>query len=344
METRERNSSATLDRWRKYLDAAPRSSFFALASFLERITEGAVQVGTEGPPAREAIRFRHDPDLGFSASDISHIDVVGEDPPRFEMVTTFLGLTGSVSPLPSYLVESVLFDAARGAAQKDFLDVFHHRVLSLLYRAKTKLDPAREHRSDGSDPWLNRLLGLASVHQDPGIALEPKHLMRLIPVLIKKTRGAAALQVAVVAVLIDELPQVKVTVREFVGSWIEVDQDQQTQLGITNHKLGTEMMLGRRVYDQRGKFALHVSTLSRDEADFFLEGQPLLDRVRATVSLVLRDPIEYDLELELDAGSATSLKLGVARLGKGRLGSFHGTETIVHRNVGQNLGANRSLV
>ena len=343
METRERNASPTVERWRKYLDAAPRS-FFALASFLERVTQGAVEVGRGGPPAREVIRFRHDPGLGFPSADVSDVTVLDEEPPRYQVVTTFLGLTGAVSPLPSYLVESVLFDAERGGVQRDFLDVFHHRVMSLLYRAKIRLDPAREHRSDGTDPWLRRLLGLAGIHEDSGIALEPKHLMRLIPILAKNSRGAAALKVATLSVLVDELPDAEVSVREFIGSWINLEDDQQTRLGVANNRLGTETMLGSRVFDRRGKFALQLGVLSREQAALFDEGEPLLDRVRAAVSLVLRDPLEYDLELQLEAGSTRALTLGASELGVARLAGFVGTEMITRRNVERKQGVNRSLI
>ena len=103
-------------------------------------------------------------------------------------------------------------------------------------------------------------------------------------------------------------------------------------------------MLGRRVYDQRGRFAIRLGTLTRDEAALFAEGQVLLDRLRATVSLVLRDPLEYDLELVLAADAAETMRIGFSRIGTARLSGFHGTEVLTMRNVGRELGINRSLV
>ncbi len=341
MEARDRDAAASLT-WDEYRASAPHS-FFGLVSFLERVTAGASPVGGAGPVHREAIRFRHDPDLGFHSADVRSVEIVG-DPRRFEVVTTFLGLSGTASPLPPHIAEGVLFDTFEQATQRDFLDLFHHRAMSLLYRGVLRLDPAREHRSDASDPWLLRLLGLAGVHTDPSLALQARHLMVLIPILVKRARGANALRVALRAVLRDELPGLDVRIRELAGHWLDVDEDQHTRLGTRNHALGEHTVLGRRVYDRRGRFAICFGILSREQAGMFCEGQLLLDRLRATVSLVLRDPLEYDLELELDADAVQTMRMGFSHLGTARLAGFRGSEVLIMRDVGRISGVNRSLV
>ena len=342
MEARDRDTVASLS-WEEFRDAAPRS-FFGLVSFLERVTEGAARVGGSGPPYREAIRFRNDPDFGFHAADVRSVEIVDSEPRHFSVMTTFLGLSGTASPLPTHITEGVLRDTFEQGTQRDFLDLFHHRAVSLLYRATMRFHPAREHRSDASDPWLERLLGLAGVQHDPGLALQARHLMVLIPILAKRARGAAALKSAVSMIVKDELPSAEVEIREFVGHWIEIDEDQCTLLGRRNHTLGEGTILGRRVYDQRGRFAIRISTLTRDQARLFAEGQALLDRLRATVALVLRDPLEYDLELVLAADAAETMRIGFSRVGTARLSGFRGREVLTMRNVGKELGINRSLV
>jgi type VI secretion system protein ImpH len=341
MEARNRNPAAALT-WEEYRAAAPRS-FFGLVSFLERVTAGSSRLGGDGPVHREAIRFRHDPDLGFHAADVRNLEIA-EDPRRFEVLTTFLGLTGTISPLPPYIAEGVLFDTFEEGTQRDFLDVFHHRAVSLLYRSVVRLNPALEHRSDASDPWLLRLLGLAGIQPDPNLALQPRHLMVLIPILAKRARGAAALRVAVAAILHDELPDLVVRIRELAGQWLDVDEDQYMRLGARNHALGELTVLGRRVYDRRGRFAICIGILTREQADLFAEGQLLLDRLRAAVGLILRDPLEYDVELELDASAVQTMRIGFSRLGTAHLAGFQGSEVLIMRNVGRISGINRSLV
>lgn len=341
MEARDRDPASSLS-WSEYRDAAPRG-FFGLVAFLERVTAGASPVGGAGPVDREAIRFRHDPDLGFHASDVRKVEITGA-PERFEVTTTFLGLSGTASPLPPYISEDVMFDTFEHGTQRDFLDVFHHRAVSLLYRSVIRLDPARQHQAGTADPWQLRLLGLAGVQPDPSLTLQVRHLMLLIPVLLKRARGADALRAAVKAVLGDELPSIFVRIRELAGQWLDVDADQHTRLGTRNHRLGETAVLGRRVYDRRGRFAIRIGVLKRAQADLLAEGEPLLDRLRATVSLVLRDPLEYDLELELDEDASQTMKIGFSRLGRARLTGFHGHEVVIMRNVGERSGVRRSPV
>jgi type VI secretion system protein ImpH len=103
--------------------------------------------GDYGPVNEESIRFRHDPSLTFATSDVSSIKARprragetgdGPDEPVYEITTTFLGLTGTVSPLPTYMAEEVLHEDHDRPAQREFLDVFHHRIISLFYRAHAR--------------------------------------------------------------------------------------------------------------------------------------------------------------------------------------------------------------
>ena len=168
--------------------------------------------------------------------------------------------------------------------------------------------------------------------------------MVLLPILLKRSRGAAALRTALRVIVQSEIPHADVRVRELAGRWQRVDDDEHTRLGLRRNALGQQTIMGRRVYDRRGRFAIQVGTLTRDEAARLAEGQPLLDRVRATVSLVLREPLEYDLEVELDEDAAENLRIGFSRLGDARLAGFQGSEVRIIRNVGGPLGANRPLV
>ncbi|MBL9039464.1 MAG: type VI secretion system baseplate subunit TssG, partial [Archangium sp.] len=76
--------------------------FFRFVALMERLTAGAARIGGDGPVADEAIRFRHNPALTFSAGDLSAVEMTFGATTRFEVETTFLGLTGSSTPLPLY--------------------------------------------------------------------------------------------------------------------------------------------------------------------------------------------------------------------------------------------------
>jgi type VI secretion system protein ImpH len=139
------------DRWRVNRDAierrlhdlgarARRIPFVTLVEHLERLVVGSVPVGARGPVADEIVRFSHDPSLVFHSSDIASMRVEGT---RVALTTTFLGATGAVSPLASFFTEDVLHaDSQDQNILAAFYDVFHHRLLSLLYRALQRTRPS----------------------------------------------------------------------------------------------------------------------------------------------------------------------------------------------------------
>ncbi len=324
------------------LRAAPQSTFFHIVALLERLSARAVRVGGDGPPSSEMIRFRHDYELGFSAGDISAAAVAAfprnaegfleEDKPYFNVKTTFLGLTGIVSPLPLYMAEEILHEEEANPVRRDFLDVFHHRVISLLYRSVLKYMPAREHVSHRRDPWMTRALFLTGL--DPEIQarelnVHPSTLVRLAPLLAGRGRSPRMLALALREALRDGLaPDGTVHIREFAGGWIEVDEDQRMSLGESNNVLGVEAILGKRAYDQSGRFCVEIGPLHRHNYHRFLRDGDLLPVVRDVVELCVREALDFDAELHLapDAVPSFLLSAGGGGSALGRDTRLRGTE------------------
>jgi type VI secretion system protein ImpH len=295
------------------LRAARRSTFFTTISLFERLTPGSVRIGGDGPINEERLRFRHDPAMSFSAGDISHakVAVLPKSPERsllediavFEVMTTFLGLTGAASPLPLYMVEEVLHEDDDSPVRRHFLDIFHHRLLSLLYRSVMKYMPAREHVTTKDDVWMLRALALGGL--DPEIQTVsdkiPRHtLVRLIPLLSGRGRNTRTTQKATREILGDLLGVVpEVSVRELAGGWIKVDEDQQMSLGAHNCELGLTAILGQHTYDRAGRFAMRVGPLTRKQYRRFLKDGDLLPVVKEIVHLSSKESLDYDLELLL---------------------------------------------
>ncbi len=305
------------------LATARHSSFFHVVSQLERLSFDAVRVGGEGPPRKEAIRFRHDYNLNFSTGDISQI-AVKEKPqppdryfekpePYFEVVTTFLGVTGTVSPLPLYMAEEVVHEDHDNPVRRDFLDVFHHRLISLFYRCVSKFSPAREHLTRRSDAWMNRALfltGLDPEVQTRGVSIPPSTLVRLGPLLAGRGRGPRVLELAMTEVLNLELgDQIRVRIEEFEGNWVEVDNNQRMSLGVHNHALGSEAILGKRAYDQSGRFAIRIGPLHGDGYRRLLRDGDLIPVIKDVVTLCSRESLDFDLKLELAEDAVPAFNL-----------------------------------
>jgi type VI secretion system protein ImpH len=331
----ERETSDSLRGSVTQLLATPqRVGFYRAVELLVRATAhtGADPVGSTRGPEFESIRFRHDPSLVFSASDVTaiarverkveNVVVGGLTEAYFEVTTTFLGLTGTVSPLPAYFAEEVIHEDPDHPAQRQFLDLFHHRSLSLFYRAHSKYSFVTDYESSAGDAWSRRSLcltgfdGFGGLRAPAGMSLQK--LLRLAPLLATRSRTADGLIAAVADVLAQYLNGAPVDVKQFVGRWVTIDERQLLRLGRENCTLGEDAVIGRRVFDRGGKFRIVLGPLENDAFRQFLPGARGLTQLRDLVSLYVRDPLEFDVELIL--AKPPVLRLGSSADRASRLG------------------------
>lgn len=298
------------------IEAARRAGFYPLVLLLDRLAGGG---------GDEAIRFRHDPALAFSAADVVRVtprEGAEGDPTGWTVVTTFLGLTGGVTPLPHYLAEEVAQEDPEAGRLRDFLDLFHHRLLALFFRARLQYDPVHAHRSDHADAWTARLLALAGIDQAAGegsAVLPPHRLLRLLPLLVEPGPTAHGLAAALADLLEEELGEdggeVRVAVEPFAGAWARLADDEVTRLGRHRSRLGQDALLGQRVWDAAGRFLVRIGPLEATQYQRFVHGG-LTGRVEQLVDALVTEPLEREIQLLLAENAAPALALGRARLGR----------------------------
>ncbi|HEU4536298.1 MAG TPA: type VI secretion system baseplate subunit TssG, partial [Polyangiaceae bacterium] len=179
-----------------------RFEFFQAVALLERLLAPAAGVGAGASVEGELVSFRHDPQLGFHPSDVASIAFEPGPtgaPARAVVTTTFFGLTGSVSPLPTHMAEAVLeADASDEPSLRAFYDVFHHCLIGLFYRAWAKYRLQAHARADGSDGATGRLLallGFDAAAKGEGEGAAPASFLGLAPLLALRSRSARSLEV-----------------------------------------------------------------------------------------------------------------------------------------------------
>lgn len=315
--------------WDARLQAAKRHGFFSVMLLLDRLLRDRAPVGGEASPNEEAIRFRHDPSLTFSLSDISSIQrrTLPPDPTDFtdkpreqiEITTTFLGLVGAVSPLPEYFSEEVLQRMADDPRERDFLDIFHHRLISLFYRAWAKFDYPSTYKADLSDIWSRRLLSLLGFdpqEKPDGPRLPAWRVLRVAPLLAERHFTANALELALADGL--ALEDEQVAIEQFVGAWVPVALQQRTKLGQANSGLGQDFLLGSKIFDRTTQINVVLGPLGREGYLRFYGGGEPMQHIQTTIATLVADPLEYDVILSLEKNAAPPLQL--ANSGDFRLG------------------------
>lgn len=332
MDAEDRKPAAGVDTPSPERLVSLRLGFEALVRLLERLTSDAVRVGEQGPPTSEGLRFHHDPSLSFHASDVVALKVAPSAPdpenvlapshPVYHVMSSFLGLSGSVSPLPAYFAEELVFEDPDDPVRRDFLDIFHHRLLSLFFRSVVRYRLSAEHTAELKDAWSQRafaLLGLDVYEEPPPGKLGALRLLQVAPLLVQKSRGPRALEVGLQVALEEHLDGARVQVQEYAGRWTGVDTPSWTRLGRRCTTLGQDVLLGRRIFDRGGSFAVHIGPVTWRVYERLRPGGDLLALVDEIVGWLVRDPLDYTLVVTLLPREAPGLQLatpGTSRLGR----------------------------
>ncbi len=99
-------------------------------------------------------------------------------------------------------------------------------------------------------------------------------------------------------------------IEQCVERAVDVRSAQLNCLGVTNHQLGRAVVLGNRVPDRSGKFRVHVKGLDWERFHEFLPIGPGYRPLGALVRFTLRDPLDYDVCLELRHEDIRELRIG----------------------------------
>ena len=295
--------------------SARQFNYYRLLYMLERVFPDAPPVGNLGPVRDERIRLRGDPSLVFNSSDVSEVNYrrMPDNEKRAQVSSSFLALYGSVSPLPPHYIEKIAQDEYRGDTQvtRELLDVIHHRLLSLVYRSWSKYRHSVGYISNGQDNFTKRLWCAVGIDgfNDKQHPLNPFYFLRFAPLLASKSRSARGLQV----VLDELLGGIGVDIEQFVGHWTLIEKPLRNKIGVMNHQLGQNMVIGRYVYDGSGRYTVKLGPLEYNDYLSFLPGghrRPFLQSVINTFTPGIHDVM---LELQVDLDAAPRFQLGSPR-------------------------------
>jgi type VI secretion system protein ImpH len=289
--------------------------FFQAVRALERLFPHRQPVGGFGEPAAEVVHFAVNPETAFPASEIHALELPGGGPAR--LAVNFIGLTGPEGVLPYYyslLVSERL--RAHDATLRDFLDLFHHRIISLFYRAweKHRFGVAYERdRQDRFTRHLKDLLGLGADALQERLGIPDEALLFYAGLFGPQQRSAAALQQ-----LLEDYFEVPVDVEQFVGAWYPLSDPTQCALGDegdASEQLGLGAVAGDEVWDPQARVRLRLGPLTREQYDEFLPTGSAHEPLGTLARFFCGDQLDFDVQLILGREEVPACVLGADKPG-----------------------------
>lgn len=310
MASDERTASADLSHG---LGPHPQSmGLFQAISLLERSVADATPLG-QGSGRGEALSLSAQITLAFAPSDIAEVQPLQGAGPRWLLRTPLMALAGVDGPLPLPDTERLLQSIrSRDPAPLAFLDIFHHRWLSFLYRSRVQHRIGLQWRGPADSPLARALdaiggLGLARGARGPSGEWAWLRQAAL--------QGPAPRSMAGLTALLSDRLGLPVSGQSCVGGWLMLDINDTPRLG-RGAALGGRAVLGQRAWDASAGIALQVGPVPAERWQDWLAGGRDCLRLHWLTSR----HVQQDLQLRLDLLPGTWPAQACPRLGQARLG------------------------
>ncbi|MCY1263694.1 type VI secretion protein [compost metagenome] len=244
----------------------------------------------------DPLRLGQTPSCSFAPATLSTVEP-GRDNRHPRVEQYFFGLTGPNGPLPLHLTEYAR-ERQRNqgdATFKRFLDVFHHRLLTLFYRAWAESRPTVSHDRPDDDYWSLRLAALCgrgmSSLQDQGPLMRTATL-HYSGHLAAQTRYPDGLRC-----ILEGYLQVPVSIEEYVGQWLQLPYG--SRLGAQYCSLGGDLCLGTHVWDRQHKFRIRLGPLSLEQYQSLLPEGGAFVELATWVAEHQGEELDWDVNLVL---------------------------------------------
>jgi type VI secretion system protein ImpH len=295
------------------LRAPQTHDFFVALRLLQTCLRGQ-PIGTALTPGREEVRLRQSPSLAFAPAAISRAAWDGEKR-HVDLRLCFSGLLGPNGPMPLHLTEYVLdrLQHEKDGTLAAFLDVFHQRFYSLLFRAWALNQPTvalEETAAQRHVHYLRCLVGLGTAGATGRDSVPDAAWVYYGGWLAGLSRSPAGL-----GAILSDYFGVPVEVRSFEGMWLDLPADSRCQLGAARSTgvLGVTCVAGERMWVTHLKFRIRFGPLAWADYERLLPGGAAFRQVSEWVRAYLGEELFWELQLVLRRKDVPACQLGGGR-------------------------------
>ena len=283
--------------------------FYAALRKIECAYPAQPRIGQSSRPQDDAVRFGQNISLAFEPAMIASYRQAGAVP---RLTVNFFGLCGANGPMPEHLTEYVR-DRMRHNADhtlEGFVNLFHHRLISLMYRAWASAQPTVSFDRPADDRFSNYVgafVGIAHTSLQGRDAVPDLARLHYAGRLAAQNRNAAGL-----TAILGDFFKLPVKIEQFVGQWMSLPADTRCLLhsGAQAQVLGQTTLLGATLWNCQHKFRIEIGPLTLAEFRQMLPGGASARRLRDWVRTYLGLAYDWDVRLVLKKQDVPRLALG----------------------------------
>jgi type VI secretion system protein ImpH len=306
MATQKRQSNTGIEA--QLYSAFYEFSFFKAVELLEKFSPDKKRLGQTLEPSKEPVRFFVNPGFAFPPSDIAGLRKNSEDGPS-EMEAAFLGLIGPSGLLPHwYTAHAIERKKKKDNTFIEFLNIFHHRLISLFYLAWKK-HRFPENYQPGAGDRLSRyvlsLAGLGTKGMVGMLGLPRESLTFYSGLLSLPVASAASIEAA-----IEYFSGARTRVDQFVQRDVPLEEADVTRLGAANASLGKDAVCGSQVKECQTKFRVNMGPVAYQIYNRLMPAGDLLPPVFSLIRYMVGIEFEFEIRVYLKKEEVPPCVLG----------------------------------
>ena len=305
------NPAVDLSEVEGQLRAEPyRFEFFQAIRLLERMLPDGKPLGRFTHPSEEVARLGSFPSIAFPASEIQSMDWPEGKAPS--LAVNFMATTGVQGPLPHHYTTTILARLRHSdRTLRDFLDLFHHRMISFFYQAWEKYRFAVAYERGERDRFSHHLLdliGLGTAGLQERLAVPDDAFLFFAGILGQRPHSAHALEL-----LLNDYFEVPCEVIQLVGGWFRLDETTECCIGersTPSEQLGMGAVVGDEVWNQQARARIRIGPLELEQYLDFLPNGTAFESLRALLRFWTNEEIDFEVQLILKRDEVPRCQLG----------------------------------
>ena len=309
--------------------------------FVRRIDQGHPELPRLGKaklPEQEPLRFAQQPFLRFPESDIARIEEHGSAGVPLISLYGF-GLLGTNGPMPLEFTQQV-FQRSRNhydLTMQRFLDIIHHRMATLFFRAGVQGDQSVSFDRRFDDLICDILQSLGGIaperreHWERYSVLSPYFAAHYACFFGNENKTRDALEI-----MLTEFLRVPLRIRDLVPGEYDIPKEFRCRLGCSDTStVGCNSQLGSRYVSLTKQFIVEIGPEDFSQCLDLMPGGKGFSEISEILFLYLDRPLRYTFEFLLHGETVPQAKLDrTVQLGRSCwLGRSDNRKQILHVSI-----------